>query len=87
MSNTLQLFPITASVLSVDSNIGGYIDRNVKCNRNGYKKGHTDTHAHFKDLVMLREIKYCISLKSVPPTQGTDLINLKSRILFARGEV
>lgn len=43
MSNTLQLFAITASVLSVDSNIGGYIDRNVKCNRNGYKRGHTCT--------------------------------------------
>jgi len=80
MSNTLQLFAITASVLSVDSNIGGYIDRNVKCHRNGYKRGHTDTHARFMDLVMLRKIKHRVNLKSVPQTQGTDLTNLKSRI-------
>ena len=70
MSNTLQLFAITASVLSVDSNIGDYIDRNVKCNRNGYKRGHTDAHACFMDLVMLREIKQHVSLKSVPQTQS-----------------
>jgi len=62
MSNTLQLFAITASVLSVDSNIGGYIDRNVKCSRNGYKRGHTDAYACFMDLVMLREIKQHVSL-------------------------
>lgn len=70
MSNTLQLFAITASVLSVDSNIGGYIDRNVKCNRNEYKRGHMDTHAHFKGLVVLREIKQHVSLKSGPQTQS-----------------
>lgn len=52
MSNTLQLFAITASVLSVDSDIGGYIDRNAKCNRNGYKRGHVDTYAHLVGLVM-----------------------------------
>lgn len=70
MSNTLQLFAITASVLSVDSNIGGYIDRNVKCNRNGYKRGHMAMHAHFIGLVMLREIKQHVSLKSMPHTQS-----------------
>lgn len=80
MSNTLQLFAITASVLSVDSNIGGYIDRNVKCNRNGYKRGHADAHARFMDLVMLRETKQRVSLKSVPQTQSWILLNLKSRI-------
>lgn len=69
MSNTLQLFAITASVLSVDPNIGGYIDRKVKCNRNGYKSGHTNAPARFLGLVMLREIKQHVSLKSVPETQ------------------
>lgn len=42
MSNTLQLFAITASVLSVDSAIGDGIDRRAKRNGNGYKGGHPD---------------------------------------------
>lgn len=70
MSNILQLFAITASVLSVDSNIGRYIDRAAKRSRNGYKRGHTDAHAHFMGLVMLREIKQHVRLKSVPKPQS-----------------